>query len=291
MLTTCSSSRVISSIVDEIKTISRECLSERSTEQIKESKITEINELEQEYLDNCYFGSESDEEVLMWLRLAKRVIVSCLDDKNKEGKDFVRVTSNLVHLMGKSKDQLISELERRTPYSKVIKELFLFGVQDTVRAVNDENIKMALNIIWSRVYNKLKEALEEYASRRGLLETSLKIELLRDEGLMIEQVFLDLLKSEIDNLLLRIGVAKQSPTSTITMINEILGSVKRIVLLFDVVSGLRGEGFEQIEKEITKLKTTAMLFERISTYDSLGVSSILDSLASIMSQIKGFLAR
>lgn len=289
MLRTCSSSRIIDEVIDEIKTLSRDCLSGKSTRMTYENKLLEINKFEQEYLDNCYFGSSSDEEVLNWLGLAKRVIESCLDDKKSEGIELVRVVANLMFFIGKNKDQLVLELESRTPYATIMKELFLIGIQDRVRALSDEKAKIALNIIWSRVYSELREAIEEYAGKRGLLETALKMELLRDEGLMIEQVFIDLLKSEIENVILRIGGIKQTPLPSISATQEILGAVKRIILLYDVVKGLGGEGFEQIENEIAKLRTTTMLFEKISTYDTMGVGNFLDSLANILSQIRGFL--
>ncbi|MEM5822692.1 MAG: hypothetical protein QXH34_06435, partial [Ignisphaera sp.] len=207
MLKSCSPSSILSEIISVLNTISDQCssLGENSLSE----ELNRIRILRDEYLCRCYRGSIIDQDLLSWMAVAEKGLESCISIRlNREeitAAETLRLVRYIVEMtklleMGVDRISMIL-LEGKRDRAKEIKRLYLAGIGDLIERVNDESIKHVLETLWNSLKSDLKRGVEMYAIKKGLINLALRVEVLQDEGLPIEDPVIQLTKSMLTSLI------------------------------------------------------------------------------------------
>ncbi|MEM4959424.1 MAG: hypothetical protein QXX12_06075, partial [Nanopusillaceae archaeon] len=201
MLKSCSPGSILSGILSILNTISDQC-SSLSVESLSE-ELNRIRVLRDEYLYRCYRGSRIDQDLLSWISVAEKGLESCISIRLNKGEITAAETLRLVKyivemtkLLEMGVDRISTVLlEGKSDRAREIKRLYLAGISDLIEKVNDESIKHVLETLWDSLRSDLKRGVEMYAIKKDLITLALRIEVLRDEGLFIEDPVIQLTKS------------------------------------------------------------------------------------------------
>jgi|GEM_PF-2630460 len=289
MLDSCSPGQILSGIISLLNTITTQCNS-LGTELLKE-ELDKLRILRREYLDSCYCGSSIDQDLLSWISVAERGVDSCIklvegDVSVADTLQLVRFIVELDRLLGRSADSISEELEEKSVSAKEIKKLYLVGISDLIEKVDDESIRHVLGFLWRGLEPDLRSAVESYAVRKGLVDLALRIEMLREEGLSLESLFTQLVRSELRSLLSEVELALVSRDYGSEVLSRIAGSLKRVITLIDVARSLGFSELKSLDKEFNQLRSLEYL---LSFGASMTSGAALKDLKNLLGKVQSFL--
>lgn len=291
LLESCSPSIIINGIIDLLDVISTHC-SSLSMEYLKE-ELDKLRILKKEYLENCYHGSFIERDMLCWLSVAEKGLESCISIKLSKGDVSVAETLQLIRfivelnrLLKMDASSISKILEEKSDHAKEIKKLYLAGIGDIIKRVNDESIKHVLESLWRSLECDLKRGVEKYAVEKGLVELALRIEMLLDGGLSLENLLNQLIKSELKSLINEIELAIERRNYGSETLSRITGYLKRILALTDLARTLGFQQLKSLDNEFNQLRSFEYL---LSLETSITSIDILENLKNTLSKIHSFL--
>jgi len=290
MLNICYADIVFSEIVGLLNIILHK-YSSLSIESLKE-KLDWLEKLEKEYLDKCYLGTKNDQDLLAWISVAKKGLESCikLAEGDSNAAETLRLIIYIIKLHGLldmdadsiSRTLLEGESERVSE----IKKLYLAGLDDIINKVNDESIKYVLESLWQNLKLDLKRGVEMYAIKKGLIDLALRIEILQDEGLSIENILNQLIKSELRSLINEVGLTVAHRNIEFEVLNRITRYLKDFLALADLAKTLGLPQLKSLDKELEQLRNFEYQVESFGTFIT---HSVLENLKAHLNKIYSFL--
>lgn len=283
MLNTCSPSRIYEEVFSILETITLRC-STMNLDYLKRV-LDEIESFNKYYMDTCYYGQSIDQDILSLLHIVKKGTESCIkciegdtSEDNINILKLVKLLTDLNKLLEKDAASLSEELDKKSDTGKEIKRLYLAGISDIIDNVNDESFKHILRVFWSGLEPDLRKAVESYAIRKKLVDLSLRIESLIEEGLTLEDLFLQLCKSEIGLLSreIEITIEKRKYSESLA---RIIGLLNRLITLIEITGHLGFSKTKRLVNEIDQLKR----FEHILKYiDLRNIVDVLKDLKELL---------
>lgn len=289
MLESCSLGHIFKELIGLLNIITMQCI-RLNVESLRE-ELRRLEILRGEYLDSCYYGSTIDQDLLSWVSVAEKGVSSCIklmegDVSEADTLRLIKFIVELVKLLGNTTDDISRELEGKSVSAKEIKKLYLVGINDVIEKVDDESLIYVLRSLWKGLEPDLRSAIESYAVRKGLVDLALRIEMLQEEGLSLENLFMQLVRSELKSLLNEVELALINRSYESEVLNKIAGSLKRLITLIDIVGSLGFFESKSLDKELSQLRS----LEYLLSYGSpmIGDAALKD-LKSLLNKVQGFL--
>lgn len=294
MTITCSPDEIIGDIVDLLKEVLRDCYRKpvnllELREKYKEL-LQRVTSFEKEYIDQCYVGGRVGEIVLSWIRVAKLYLSHCVEmsrplDGSAGQPDHVDLLSDLLNLYGMNSDQMLSELKRKTALSRRIKELYIRGIEDKVKRVEDENLRRVLDFIWNSIESDLKKAVLMYVVDERMVELILRLEMLRDKGLNLEDMIMFTVKSEIRLLFSEVQNIENKRSSDPEDLGRVLGSLRKLIELVELASKLGLPKTTTLNGYIKKLESLAAQLEQLARITDKPVRGLLGEMKKTLEEM------
>lgn len=256
-------------------------------------KLNRIRDLRDEYQRKCYRGSTVDQELLSWISVAEKGLESCINIKSKreevtsaETLRFIKYVVEMIKLLEMGVDHITSILlEGKSDHAREIKRLYLAGIGDLIEKVNDESIKHVLETLWNSLKSDLKRGVEMYAIKKDLITLALRIEVLRDEGLFIEDPVIQLTKSTLESLIHEVKSTLTHRSSRSEAKSRIEGYLKKFLALADLAKTLGLRQFKFLDEELDQLRT----FEYLLSNETYISDNVLDALKNQLIKIHSLL--
>ncbi|MEM1687523.1 MAG: hypothetical protein QXR31_05535 [Zestosphaera sp.] len=176
-------------------------------------------------------------------------------------------------------------LEGKSVRAREIKRLYLAGIGDLIEKVNDESIKHVLETLWNSLKSDLKRGVEMYAIKKDLITLALRIEVLRDEGLFIEDPVIQLTKSTLESLIHEVKSTLTHRSSRSEAKSRIEGYLKKFLALADLAKTLGLRQFKFLDEELDQLRT----FEYLLSNETYISDNVLDALKNQLIKIHSLL--
>jgi len=124
------------------------------------------------------------------------------------------------------------------------------------------------------------------SGKYSLIDHALRIEILQDEGLSIENILNQLIKSELRSLINEVELTVAHRSIEFEVLNRIMGYLKRFLALADLAKTLGLPKLKSLDKNLEQLRNFEYQVESFGTFIT---HSVLENLKAHLNKIYSFL--